>query len=57
LREVAQALDPAPSCGAPSALSTVQDAAPAAEGSSAPQMMSDDLVRGTSGADSCRRTA
>ena len=57
LREVAQALDPAPRCGAPSAISAFQEAAPAAEGSSTHQMMSDDLVRGTAGADSCRRMA
>jgi hypothetical protein len=57
LREVAQALDPAHRWGTPSAISAVQEAAPATEESSACQMMSDGLGRGTSGADSCRRMA
>ena len=57
LREVAQALDPAHGWGVPSAISASQEAAPVAEGSSARQMMADDLKRGTAVADSCRRRA
>jgi hypothetical protein len=55
LREVVQALDPAYGCGNPAAVSAAQEAAPVAEGSSASQIMSDDLVRGAAVADSCRR--
>jgi hypothetical protein len=57
LREVAQALDPAHGWGAPSAISASQEAATVAEGGSARQMMSDDLVRGVAEADPCRRMA
>jgi hypothetical protein len=57
LREVAQALDPTPKWGAPSAISAVQGAAPPTEDRSACQIVSDGLGRGTPVTDSCRRMA
>jgi hypothetical protein len=57
LREVVAALDPVHWGGTPLGPSPVQATAPVAEGTSARQTMSGDVVGGTAVADSCRRMA